>query len=296
MIHPVPTPQQGFTLIELSIVLVIIGLIVGGVLVGQDLIRAAEVRATITQIEKYNTAVNTFRTKYNNQLPGDIDATDAAQFGFAARGPNAGQGDGNGVLEGYNNVAGGNLSADGELAMFWEDLSVASMIDGSFSTATQWIPTVSITGSGIDAYFPQAKIGQGNYIYVISGGTWTGVWNSTGINYFTLSAITSIDPNSAVHSAPGLTVQQAYSIDTKIDDGLPQSGNVTTLYFNYTLSTGGEVWAAGGGATGASPGTAASASSTSCYDNGGDAANSMQYSVSQNGGAGVNCALSFQFQ
>ncbi|MBY0407531.1 MAG: prepilin-type N-terminal cleavage/methylation domain-containing protein [Rickettsiales bacterium] len=37
------TQEQGFTLIELSIVLVIIGLIVGGVLVGQDLIRAAEI-------------------------------------------------------------------------------------------------------------------------------------------------------------------------------------------------------------------------------------------------------------
>jgi prepilin-type N-terminal cleavage/methylation domain-containing protein len=45
----------GFTLIELSIVLVIIGLIVGGVLVGQDLVKAAGVRATISQIEKFNT-------------------------------------------------------------------------------------------------------------------------------------------------------------------------------------------------------------------------------------------------
>jgi hypothetical protein len=52
-------------------VLVIIGLIVGGVLVGRDLIQAAAVRATITQIEKFNTATNTFYTKYNG-LPGDL--------------------------------------------------------------------------------------------------------------------------------------------------------------------------------------------------------------------------------
>lgn len=50
---------RGFTLIELSIVLVIIGLIVGGVLVGKDLIIASEVRSQIGQIEKYNTAVHT---------------------------------------------------------------------------------------------------------------------------------------------------------------------------------------------------------------------------------------------
>src|ERR1035441_6872478 len=91
----------GFTLIELSIVLVIIGLIVGGVLVGQDLIRAAEVRATISQIEKYNTAVNTFRGKFN-ALPGDMNLTTATTFGIPAVGTRGGtaQGDGNGVIDG----------------------------------------------------------------------------------------------------------------------------------------------------------------------------------------------------
>jgi prepilin-type N-terminal cleavage/methylation domain-containing protein len=65
--------RAGFTLIELSIVLVIIGLVVGGVLVGRDLICAAELRAQISQIEKYNTAVNTFYGKYGG-LPGPLAA------------------------------------------------------------------------------------------------------------------------------------------------------------------------------------------------------------------------------
>src|SRR5215475_14851525 len=95
-----PHGQQGFTLVELSIVLVIIGLIVGGVLVGQDMIKAAELRSTISQIEKYNTAVNTFRDKYR-YIPGDINQTHAVNVGLYNRtaNVNAGNGDGNGLLE-----------------------------------------------------------------------------------------------------------------------------------------------------------------------------------------------------
>lgn len=102
-----PTTTNGFTLIELSIVLVIIGLIVGSVLVGQDLIRASEIRATITQIERYQTVTNTFRGKFN-ALPGDMNAAVAATFGFTSRGQYAGEGDGNGTIEGIAANAPGN--------------------------------------------------------------------------------------------------------------------------------------------------------------------------------------------
>ncbi len=60
----------GFTLIELSIVMVIIGLIIGGILVGRDLINSAASRAYISQLQTYNTAVNAFKLKYGC-LPGD---------------------------------------------------------------------------------------------------------------------------------------------------------------------------------------------------------------------------------
>jgi prepilin-type N-terminal cleavage/methylation domain-containing protein len=303
---------QGFTLIELSIVLVIIGLIVGGILVGQSLINAAAVRATITQVEKFNTAANTFREKYG-YLPGDIPAVPAAQFGFQARGQYAGEGDGNGVIEGVqfdgSGQADGRQQSAGEAVMFWVDLSTANLIEGGFNTASSTADNCNAATAFISC-FPLAKIGNGNYIYVYSGGQYQAPWISTGINYYGLSLITALNKGSPM-STPMLTVQQAYAIDQKIDDGFPQSGNVTAQYLNAAINDG-VTWAAGGGVAGASGGTYAApspttvatpGSSTTCYDNSSTASGTpgvngaaQHYSLEIGNGANVNCALSFKMQ
>ena len=72
--------RHGFTLIELSLVVVIIGLIVGGVLVGRDLINAAAIRSQISQLEGFDMAVSVFKQKYG-ALPGDI--RNPQDFGLA---------------------------------------------------------------------------------------------------------------------------------------------------------------------------------------------------------------------
>ncbi len=63
--------MNGFTLIELSIVLVIISLIVGGVIGGKSLIRSSEIQEIVTKLNNYRTAVNTFTLQYD-ALPGDF--------------------------------------------------------------------------------------------------------------------------------------------------------------------------------------------------------------------------------
>lgn len=293
------TARCGFTLIEMSIVLVIIGLIVGGVLVGQDLIRAAGVRAQITQIEKFNTAANTFYGKYG-YLPGDIPAAPAAQFGFAARGTHGGQGDGNGELEGNPTNASygysGIVQSDGETAMFWVDLSQAGLIQQTFNTATccGTDGNANITGMGLNAYLPQAAIGGSNYVVVAggSGGNY-GYMNfaMAGPNYFLVEAVSVLGDGfvGSVTSSPGLTVAQAYQIDTKIDDGFPMSGNVLTLWLSqqltYTDYQGPPSY----------PALQDGGHPTYCYGNNFIAGVPYHYLVSTYPN-NVNCTLAFKFQ
>ena len=286
--------RRGFTLVETSVVLVIIGLIVGGILVGLDLVHGAEVRATISQMQKYQAAVHTFQNEYGF-LPGDIPDPYASQFGFRARGTARGQGDGNGIIEQWNCCLGLG-GANGEQLMFWVDLSTAGLIDGGFSTATSTVaPGSSATGAILNQYLPQAKIGGGNYVYVFSGG-WgdnAGTSSSTnGINYYGISAAYTLGAGcNCLYSNPGLTVQQAYAIDSKIDDGNPLTGNVLAAY----ISSNNWIWRGFPDNT-PPPTSALGGSSTTCYDNGNNSNNPMQYSTKQNGGSGVNCGLTFQFQ
>jgi len=213
--------QVGFTLIELSIVLVIIGLIVGGVLVGQDLIKAAEIRATIGQYEKYNSAMNTFRTKYNG-MPGDLSSAQATAFGiYSSAATTTGLGDGNGLI---TDTAGTNINAPvGETLIIWRHLSDASLIDGSYGTGLTASTAQMAASPTPNLYLPSAKLGRGNYW--IAG-------SSAGLNYYglvnpgTMVTGAAATASYAVAAGGGVTPIEAYNIDIKLDDGAPVTGIV----------------------------------------------------------------------
>jgi prepilin-type N-terminal cleavage/methylation domain-containing protein len=116
--------QSGFTLIEIAIVLVIIGLLLGGILQGQSLINSARVRNLISQIDGVKAAFYGFQDRYG-ALPGDFTLASTQIPGSTANG------NGDGQIEG----AGGAVN---ESILVWDHLSHAGFISGTYTyNATQ---------------------------------------------------------------------------------------------------------------------------------------------------------------
>ena len=271
----------GFTLIELSIVLVIIGLIVGGILVGQDLIKAAQIRATVGQIEKYNTAVNTFQTKFNG-MPGDLNATTASGFGLLTMAGTTGRGDGNGLIDGT--VTSPSAWCQ-ECGVFWVHLSQANLIDGSFSSTAAQLDAatpVAVPAASVSNIFPLAKIGRGNDILAGS---------ASGLNYYLITDILSAATTGSVTANGFLTPIEAYNMDAKLDDGMPVLGIVQAKgAANATSAASITMFTDGASA-------AASAASGSCLVGdtvGTNPADTYNRSLSS-GGTSPSCNLRFRF-
>jgi prepilin-type N-terminal cleavage/methylation domain-containing protein len=89
--------QKGFTLVEIAIVLVIIGLLLGGVLKGQQMIENAKLKATVNQAQGMSAAIYSYQDKYG-ALPGDDSKADAH---LAATGCTVVNGNGNGAIAEY---------------------------------------------------------------------------------------------------------------------------------------------------------------------------------------------------
>src|SRR5215467_2384373 len=186
--------ESGFTLVEIAIVLVIIGLLLGGILKGQEMITQAKIKNLINDFNGVSVAITSYQDRYR-ALPGD-DQNATTRWTVQA----PGKGNGDGVIIGKykdNDTSGtGGAPADGkESNLFWQHLRIAGFVAGL------------TTGTGSGTPPPNAA---GGLIGVESG-----VVGTSGLGF-----------TSTIICFSNLPEKIASAIDGQMDDSVPNSGTV----------------------------------------------------------------------
>ncbi|MCS5597318.1 MAG: prepilin-type N-terminal cleavage/methylation domain-containing protein [Alphaproteobacteria bacterium] len=207
--------EKGFTLVELAVVMIIIGLLIGGVLKGQELIKSAKVTSTISQVKGIDAATSTFQDIYAG-LPGDLASPGTRLPGCTGNPcePTGGTVDGRVTATGAN-APFVNAAQSTEAAAFFPQLAAADLVSG--------------VTPGTDTF-------GGNYPAAPVNGGWTAstvlqqadIPGASGAEvndfrpglYLYHAGQPSVDTASASDS---LTMQR---MDRKIDDGNPLTGSV----------------------------------------------------------------------
>ncbi len=182
--------QSGFTLIEIAIVLVIIGLLLGGVLKGQELINSAKVKNLATDFKNIPVFIYGYQDKYRS-LPGDDKG--AESHVSAATGHN---GNGNGVIDGYWD-ADNSGTPTSESSMFWEHVRKANLAPGPTS-GSDLLPINSV----------------GGIIGITNGATDNPVFGLNG---------------AYIICSSGILGKYAKQLDLQMDDGATRTGSMRVI-------------------------------------------------------------------
>lgn len=225
----IKTSHSGFTLVELAISLMIIGLLLGGVLKGKELWENTRVLAQVRQIEGYKAAIVAFRSSYG-ALPGDMrNPQDRVPDCLTA--PCSNTGDGNGFLTftGLTSIP----VASAENRNFWLHMAKAGLISDidvsstkvAYDATFRWgpeFPKTQFEESGITAW--------GNDTNPLLGAPHT-------MDPGNMMITNTVD----YWSIPTMPVKYAQNIDRKMDDGRPWTGIVHAVE-----SVGGRCYTGGG--------------------------------------------------
>jgi prepilin-type N-terminal cleavage/methylation domain-containing protein len=182
--------ESGFTLIEIAIVLVIIGLLLGGVLKGQELITGARVRNLIQQQDGIKAAYFGFLDRYR-ALPGDYASASSTISGSNT----------NGDADGQIELANGAATDVTESVLAWEHLSRAGFINGSY---------VYDSGGPTDASNPKNP--------------YAGFMQLVYDKKYGDPAVTTTASRHNLKTGPQVPVEIVTELDRKVDDGAPYTG------------------------------------------------------------------------
>jgi prepilin-type N-terminal cleavage/methylation domain-containing protein len=195
--------SKGFTLVEMSIVMVIIGLLIAGTLTGKALMESSAIRSLVAKVNEYKGAIRQFELDYDG-LPGDIKDASSYFSGVA-------DGDGNEKVD---------SETSNEPFEAVRQLVSAEMITVKGTLTGLWGTGFVAASSGVSGNVPYAV--KDFLIYIRCCSTTDYARSLAFNNHIAVFAINSNDD----YRDGILTPLEAYEIDTKIDDGLPDYGFV----------------------------------------------------------------------
>jgi prepilin-type N-terminal cleavage/methylation domain-containing protein len=187
--------QHGFTLVEIAIVLVIIGLLLGGILKGQEMITQAKIKNVIADMSGVSAAMYGYQDRYRS-LPGD-------DVGANARWATAAPGSGNG--DGVINSPYLSATAGDESLIFWTHLRLAGFVSGA--------------GAGQPFNAVAGKMGVQTGNGPAQGVNPTGVLGGAG-------APPALQISGLILCSANLADKIAISVDAQTDDGAGITGTV----------------------------------------------------------------------
>lgn len=242
MSHKRPAATTGFTLVELSIVMVIIAIIIGSVMVSTNLLRNARLRSIMVDKENYVSAMDEFKQRYK-ALPGDManateiwgeeqaNFTDCAVLSTASTTKKTCNGDGDDSIAKVPEaiIMSGGYEIFHEYFRFWQHLANAGLIDGTYAGVNQCTDTTQAC----------YKAGWNAPLSTLRNTTWA-VFDLGAIDPLPSYLYSSVRYDHVMyfgqehewsHMPFGrvLSPKEQWSIDQKFDDGLPASGTIMSL-------------------------------------------------------------------
>ncbi len=208
---------DGFTLVEIAVCIVLVGLLIGGVLKGTELLYVSRISGSVDQVRSHIAGTQNFYDKYKD-LPGDMRDADTRVVGCLPDNSCV-NGDSNGMIGtagvGMANTAAGNINAENN--QYWKHLALAGMIAG-----------VQPNASALEAgrSHPVSKL-QGVFTVTQMAATAGDPLELRGLYIRLQNCVTCTNPDTPAGDQP-LTPVDAANIDRKMDDGFPYTGSVRT--------------------------------------------------------------------